>query len=162
MRGEESRFQQAIFPGIPRHMYDFPSNEWAQAYKDAINANPEYKVHGKDWTHGVVAFVVKADPALHIDHDTALWLDVHGGECREVKLMTAEEAQAAAFVIVLRGAVLIEQGAAPISAQAPIVIEVDAATRITVKSEARTVDIPPLAEGPESERAGEASDARAV
>lgn len=81
-------------------MYDFPSNEWAQAYKDAINANPEYKVHGKDWTHGVVAFVVKADPALHIDHDTALWLDVHGGECREVKLMTAEEAHAAAFVIV--------------------------------------------------------------
>lgn len=68
----------------------------------------------------------------------------------------------AAFMIVLRGAVLIEQGAAPISAQAPIVIEVDAATRITVKSEARTVDIPPLAEGPESERAGEASDARAV
>jgi putative sterol carrier protein len=81
-------------------MYDFPSLEWAEAYKDAINANPEYRLHGKDWTHGVVAFVVKADPALGIPADTALWLDVHGGECRGVKLMTAEEAQEAAFVIV--------------------------------------------------------------
>ena len=81
-------------------MYDFPSQEWAEAYKDAINANPEYRLHGKDWTHGVVAFVVKADPALGIPADTALWLDVHGGECRGVKLMTAEEAQEAAFVIV--------------------------------------------------------------
>ncbi len=81
-------------------MHDFPSLEWAAAYKDAINANPEYRLHGKDWTHGVVAFVVKADPALRIEKDLGLWLDVHAGECREVKIMTAEEVQAAAFVIV--------------------------------------------------------------
>ena len=40
---------------------DFPSTEWVAAYKDAINANAEYKKAGKDWTHGVVAMVVKAD-----------------------------------------------------------------------------------------------------
>ena len=28
-----------------------------------------YKAAAKDWTHGAVAFVVKADPALRIDED---------------------------------------------------------------------------------------------
>ena len=80
--------------------YDFPSPEWAAAYKDAINLNPAYKTAGKDWTHGVVAMVVKSDPALGIPEDTALWLDVHQGECRDCRLMTAKEADAAPFVIV--------------------------------------------------------------
>jgi putative sterol carrier protein len=81
-------------------MYDFPSPEWAQAYKTAINENPDYKLHGKDWTHGVVAFVVKAEPALGIPDDMGLWLDVHGGECREIKYLPAAEVQAAPYVIV--------------------------------------------------------------
>ncbi|HEY2512431.1 MAG TPA: SCP2 sterol-binding domain-containing protein [Polyangiaceae bacterium] len=79
--------------------YDFPSPEWAAAYKDAINGNAGYKTAGKDWTHGPVAMVVKADPALHIEEDTALWLDVHQGECRDCRLMPAKDAEAASFVI---------------------------------------------------------------
>ena len=80
--------------------YDFPSAEWCAAYKDAINANPKYKEAGKDWTHGVVAMVVKAEPALRIEKDVGMWLDVDRGACRDCKLVSAEEAQAAAFVIV--------------------------------------------------------------
>src|SRR5262249_8483972 len=79
---------------------DFPSPEWASAYKDAINSNPAYKTAGKDWTHGVVAMVVKADPALDIPQDLGMWLDVHGGECRDCRLVSASEAQAAPFLIV--------------------------------------------------------------
>jgi putative sterol carrier protein len=80
---------------------DFPSTEWVAAYKDAINANPEYKKSGKDWTHGVVAMVVRAEPSLGIPEDLAMWLDVDSGECRDCKLMTAKEAEAAApFVVV--------------------------------------------------------------
>lgn len=80
---------------------EFPSAEWVAAYKDAINANPEYQKAGKDWTHGVVAMVVKADPALGLDEDLAMWLDVHGGECRDCKLMSAAEAEEKApFVVV--------------------------------------------------------------
>jgi putative sterol carrier protein len=79
---------------------DFPSPEWAAAYKDAINASPAYKTAGKDWTHGAVAFVVKADPAIGIVEDTGLWLDVHQGECRDCKLVSAKEAEAAPYVIV--------------------------------------------------------------
>ncbi|WP_394834531.1 SCP2 sterol-binding domain-containing protein [Pendulispora rubella] len=79
---------------------DFPSDAWTRAYKDAINSNPAYKTAGKDWTHGVVAMVVTADPSLGIPEDQGMWLDVHGGECRECRLVSREEAEKASFVIV--------------------------------------------------------------
>jgi putative sterol carrier protein len=78
----------------------FPSSEWCTAYKDAINANAAYKTAGRDWTHGVVAMVVKADPALGIAADQGMWLDVHQGECKDCRLVTMEKAQQAAYVIV--------------------------------------------------------------
>ena len=79
---------------------DFPSPEWVAAYKDAINANPEYKKAGKDWTYGVVAMVVKAEPTLGIPEDLAMCLDVHQGECRGCTLTPAREAeQTAPFVV---------------------------------------------------------------
>jgi putative sterol carrier protein len=77
----------------------FPSAEWAVKYKDAINANAAYKIAGRDWTHGVIALVVKADEKLGINADTGIWLDVHQGSCRDCKLVTAEEARQAPFVI---------------------------------------------------------------
>ena len=79
---------------------DFPSEEWVSAYKDAINANDAYKTAGKSWTHGVVAMVVKADPALSLPEDLAMWLDVDSGACRDCKLLPASEArEKAPFVV---------------------------------------------------------------
>jgi putative sterol carrier protein len=78
----------------------FPSQEWAKAYKDAINTSASYKAAGKDWAQGVVAMVVKAEPSLDIQEDTAMWLDIHLGECRDCRLIPASEAQEAPFVIV--------------------------------------------------------------
>jgi putative sterol carrier protein len=78
----------------------FPSVDWCSAYKDAINANPGYKVAGKDWTHGAVAYVVMAEPSIGIAEDMAMWLDLHQGECRECRLTSREEAEKAPFVIV--------------------------------------------------------------
>jgi putative sterol carrier protein len=78
----------------------FPSAEWCDAYKDALNANPAYKLAAKDWTHGPVAYVVTADPSIGIAEDTAMWLDLHQGECRSCRLVSREEADKAAFVIV--------------------------------------------------------------
>lgn len=49
-----------------------------------------------------------------------------------------------AFLLVLRGTASIQQGATQISAQAPIVIEADAATRVTATTAARVVHVPPL------------------
>jgi putative sterol carrier protein len=81
--------------------FDFPSHEWVAAYKDAINANAEYKKAGKDWTHGVVAMVVKAEPSLGLPEDQAMWLDVDQGTCKDCKLISAKEAEEKApFVVV--------------------------------------------------------------
>src|SRR3954468_593214 len=81
--------------------FDFPSHEWVAAYKDAINANAEYKKAGKDWTHGVVAMVVKAEPSLGLAEDQAMWLDVDQGTCKDCKLISAKEAEEKApFVVV--------------------------------------------------------------
>jgi putative sterol carrier protein len=79
---------------------DFPSPEWVAAYKDAINANAAYKTAGKDWTHGVVAMVVKADASLGIPEDLAMLLDVHQGTCRDCKLVPASEGEASAPFVV--------------------------------------------------------------
>ncbi len=78
----------------------FPSAEWCAACKDAINANPGYKAAGKDWTYGPVAMVVTADPSIGLPDDMAMWLDVHQGECRSCLLVSREEADKAAFVLV--------------------------------------------------------------
>jgi putative sterol carrier protein len=78
----------------------FPSPEWCTSYKDAINANPNYKVAGKDWTHGPVAYVVLAEPSIGIAEDTSMWLELHQGSCRDCRLVSREEAEKASFVIV--------------------------------------------------------------
>lgn len=62
--------------------YKFPSEEWTAAYKDAVNASEGYRKHGKPWTFGAVAFVVRPDAALGIDEEQTMLLDVHEGACR--------------------------------------------------------------------------------
>lgn len=78
----------------------FPSAEWTAAFKDAVNANAAYREAGKGWTHGKVAYVVKADPKLGTDRDMAMLLDLHAGECRNADYVDGEAAQSADFVIV--------------------------------------------------------------
>ncbi|MEO8796975.1 MAG: SCP2 sterol-binding domain-containing protein [Polyangiaceae bacterium] len=80
--------------------HDFPSQDWANAYKDAINTNPAYQTAGKEWTHGAVAMVVTADEKLGIAEDTALWLDIDQGVCKSCSMMPAKDAQNAPFIIV--------------------------------------------------------------
>lgn len=48
------------------------------------------------------------------------------------------------FVLVLSGVVLIDRGGEAMSAQAPIVVELDASTRIRANTAARVVHVPPL------------------
>jgi putative sterol carrier protein len=78
----------------------FPSAEWCAAYKDAINANANYKAAGRDWTYGPVAMVVTAEPSIGIAEDTAMWLDVYQGGCNDCRLVSRDEAEKASFVIV--------------------------------------------------------------
>ena len=81
--------------------YQFPSEEWTQAYKDAVNANEGYKVHGKPWTFGAVAFVIKADPSIGLPEDVGMIMDVHEGACRGTQFVKGmDSVQEAPFVVV--------------------------------------------------------------
>ncbi len=44
----------------------FPSPEWVAAYGVAINASDDYRTASTDWTHGSVALVLPAQPAIGV------------------------------------------------------------------------------------------------
>jgi putative sterol carrier protein len=79
--------------GIP-----FASAAWIAAYKDAINANPNYKTAAATWTYGVVALIVKASPP-GLPEDVGFWLDLDRGVCRDARLVSPDEAKTAPFCI---------------------------------------------------------------
>ncbi len=79
----------------------FPSKEWTDAYKDAVNGNEAYRTAGAGWTHGKVAMVIKADAAVGIAEDTGMILDVGGGACHGTRFVHGMDAVAEApFIIV--------------------------------------------------------------
>jgi putative sterol carrier protein len=77
----------------------FPSDEWVASFRDSINASDSYRQAGRDWTHGAVALVIKADPHLGLEKDVGMWLDLHQGACREAHLCDRAEADRAPFCI---------------------------------------------------------------
>ena len=74
------------------------SDEWATAYKDEINNSAIYKQAAAGW-EGVVGLVVEAEPEKNFPESKGVWLDLWHGEARDVKIVSAEEAQKADFVI---------------------------------------------------------------
>ena len=80
--------------------HEFPSEAWATAYQKAVNDNPRYQTAGKDWTHGKVAFVVKADASIDLPNDMAILLDVNAGQCHGATYTTGDAArEGAAFAV---------------------------------------------------------------
>jgi len=81
----------------------FPSDAWTAAFKDAVNANEAYRKHGAPWTFGSVAMVISPEPALGLETEITMLLDVHQGECREAQNLEGADAITnadPAFVIV--------------------------------------------------------------
>ena len=54
---------------------------------------------GATWTHGAVAMMVKAEPAIGLAEDIGLWLDLDRGVCREAKVVNRAEGERAPFCI---------------------------------------------------------------
>ncbi len=77
----------------------FPSPEWTAAYGEAINASEDYRNASTEWTHGSVALVMPAAPAIGVPEDVGIWLDLDRGVCRAAKLVTPSAAQQAAFIL---------------------------------------------------------------
>lgn len=72
------------------------SQDWAEAFHQAINANPDYAVSSKNWTAGALALMLVNTSG----EDRAVVLDLHLGECRGVASTIAPEAfEKVAFVI---------------------------------------------------------------
>ena len=80
-------------------VHDFPSAAWVAAYESAINASDDYRNASTEWTHGSVALVLPAQPAIGVTDDVGIWLDLDRGVCRGARLVSRAEAQQAPFVL---------------------------------------------------------------
>lgn len=101
-------------------MHRFPSEEWAEAYKNALNHSKAYREACREWTFGNVAIIVQCDLSIGIEHDVGIIVDVHRGECRGAKFVECAGAPIdAGFVIAgsyQRWKDVIERGLDPIKA----------------------------------------------
>jgi putative sterol carrier protein len=77
----------------------FPSPEWAAEFKSQLDASAGYRAAGAGWTHGPVALVIKADPAIGLPDDVGMWLDLERGVCREARVVSRADADRAPFCI---------------------------------------------------------------
>jgi len=74
--------------------FSFPSAEWAQAFREQINASAAYRESAADWQGGPICFVIRAG-----EEKMYLWLDLHQGECRAAELVAPHQGEQASFLI---------------------------------------------------------------
>jgi putative sterol carrier protein len=79
-------------------MAEFPSEAWLDEFVVRINDSAAYKEAAATW-EGDVCFVFEAEPDKGVAEDIYGWLDLWHGECREGKLVAAEDCDSAKFVI---------------------------------------------------------------
>jgi putative sterol carrier protein len=79
-------------------MAEFPSEAWLAAYVERINASDSYREAAADW-EGDVALVIEAEPDKGVPEDVWAWVDLWHGECREGRIVSAEEGDRARFVV---------------------------------------------------------------
>lgn len=80
--------------------FQFPSEEWVTAYKEALNNSDAYRSAAESWHHGAIAMVVQSDPDRGLAKDFCVWLDVDGGRCRDAQLVSLDEAYSAPFCLI--------------------------------------------------------------
>jgi len=67
--------------------YDFPSDEWIEAYKEALNgeAGKGFQKASEDW-EGDFLFVINPDDTF--EKTVHLYIDLYHGKCRNAKMIT--------------------------------------------------------------------------
>lgn len=78
--------------------YEAFSAEWARAYKERINANPNYREAARAWEWPLV-LVLEADPSVGIEKSRAILLDLYRGECRDARVATEDDLANAPYVV---------------------------------------------------------------
>ena len=65
-------------------MVKFPSAEWVEKFKDAVNSSKSYAESAKTW-EGDFLFEIRADGALK--QDFFIYMDLYHGECRKAHVI---------------------------------------------------------------------------
>jgi putative sterol carrier protein len=82
-------------------VHRFPSAQWTEALKRALDNDATYREVAQGWTFGAVAMIVRCDPCFGVDCDVGIVLDVHRGECRSAQFVEGvSDPEDAQFVIV--------------------------------------------------------------
>ena len=74
------------------------SAAWARACADAINNRPSYREAAATW-EGAVMLVMTPDSAAGVNDERRVFLDLWHGECREARAATAQDEEAARYVM---------------------------------------------------------------
>jgi putative sterol carrier protein len=77
---------------------EFPTEEWFQAYIEAINASEEYAEYAATW-EGDVIIQVEAEPDKGLASDVRGLLDLWRGGCRGGGIVDESRAASAEFVV---------------------------------------------------------------
>lgn len=89
--------QDMLYVESPPYIMGTPS--WILAYEKLIQGDATYRQHSKGW-QGSVVIQIMADPKVGLDEDMYLFLDLHDGECRSVRLVPKEIGENANFLII--------------------------------------------------------------
>ena len=83
------------------------TDEWALAYRDAINAHPIFREAAADWQLGPFGFIARANGGDQQDaradtpppQDAAVYFDYEKGECRHVTILSTKDVFRACTVV---------------------------------------------------------------
>jgi len=71
---------------------------WTAAWAEEIRASDAYRTAARRWKWTLL-LVLRADPVRGLPEDRRVYLDLHGGSCREARPGSAEDAARADFVL---------------------------------------------------------------
>jgi len=74
------------------------SPEWVAAYRKEVQTSPSYKKAAATW-EGDLTLVIQKDAKGSIPSDLYLYMDLWHGDCRDIRLVAAEEGLKAKFVV---------------------------------------------------------------
>jgi putative sterol carrier protein len=77
----------------------FATVEWVDALRAQIDASATYRKAAASWTHGPLAFLVRAAPSLGVPKPIAMWMDLDSGRCRQARIVDEAEAARAPYCL---------------------------------------------------------------
>ncbi|MBU1672707.1 MAG: SCP2 sterol-binding domain-containing protein [Actinobacteria bacterium] len=72
--------------------------EWVALYERNIREDPAYREANKGW-EGTIALHILAEPAIGLDNDLYLLMDLWHGECRSIRLVPREAGEGADYIL---------------------------------------------------------------